>query len=63
MVTVANIDDSKAAYLLARILKELRSFVKVILADGGYRGEMIEAVKKSFGYIIQVFVLYISGGL
>ena len=56
MVTVANIHDSKAAYLLARMLKELLSSVKVILADGGYRGNVIEAVKKSFGYIIQVVV-------
>lgn len=28
--------------------------IKVILADGGYRGEMIAEVKKNFGYIIQV---------
>jgi putative transposase len=54
MVTVANIHDSKAAYLLMRILKELCSSVKVILADGGYRGEIIETVKKNFNYIIQV---------
>ncbi len=56
MVTVANVHDSKAAYLLAQMLKELCSSVKVILADGGYRGNVIEAVKKSFGYIIQVVV-------
>jgi len=56
MVTVANIHDSKAAYLLMRILKEMCSSVKVILADGGYRGEVIEMVKKSFGYIIEVVV-------
>lgn len=34
MVTIANIHDSKAAYLLMRVLKELCSGVKVILADG-----------------------------
>lgn len=28
--------------------------VKVILADGGYRGEIIELVKSTFGYIIQI---------
>jgi putative transposase len=56
MVTVASIHDSKAAYLLMRVLKELCTSVKVILADGGYRGEMIETVKKSFNYIIQVVV-------
>jgi putative transposase len=53
MVTVANIHDSKAAYLLMRILKELCSSVKVILADGGYRGGIIETVKKTFGYTIR----------
>jgi putative transposase len=56
MVTVASIHDGKAAYLLMRILKELCSSVKVILADGGYRGEIIETVKKSFGYAIEVVV-------
>ncbi|KAA6334778.1 hypothetical protein EZS27_016933, partial [termite gut metagenome] len=56
MVTVANVHDSKAAYLLMRVLKELGSSVKVILADGGYRGAIIETVKKVFGYAIQVVV-------
>jgi putative transposase len=55
-VTVANIHDSKAAYLLMRVLKELNSQVKVISADGGYRGEVIERVGKTFGYLIQVVV-------
>ena len=56
MVTVANIHDSKAAYLLMRVLKELCSGIKVILADGGYRGELIENVKNKFGYVIQVVI-------
>jgi putative transposase len=56
MVAAANIHDSKAAYLLMRILKELCSSVKVILADGGYRGGIIETVKKTFGYAIEVVV-------
>jgi putative transposase len=54
MVTIANVHDSKAAYLLMRVLKGLCSSVKVILADGGYRGEIIATVKKVFGYTIQV---------
>jgi hypothetical protein len=37
-----------------RVLKELGAAVKVILADGGYRGAIIEMVKKAFGYAIQV---------
>ena len=56
MVTIANIHDSKAAYLLMRMLREMCSSVKVILADGGYRGEVIENVKKTFNYIIEVVV-------
>ena len=41
MVTIANVHDSKAAYLLMRVLKEMCSSVKNILADGGYRGELV----------------------
>jgi transposase len=54
MVTVANIHDSKAVDLLMRTLCYFLSPVKVILADGGYRGEIIDAVKKKFGYLIKV---------
>jgi putative transposase len=54
MVTVAHIHDSKAVMLLMRVLKEMLCGIKVIIADGGYRGEIAEQVKKSFGYIIQV---------
>jgi putative transposase len=53
MVTVANIADCRAAYLLMRTLKELCSGVKIILADGGYRREVTETVRKAFGYAIQ----------
>lgn len=54
MVTMANIHDSKAVLLLMRVLKEMLCRIKIILADGGYRGEIIDQVKKRFGYIIQV---------
>ncbi|MDR1116439.1 MAG: transposase, partial [Tannerella sp.] len=56
MVTVANTADCKAACLLMRVLKELCSLVKAILADGGYREEVIETVKKVFGYAIKMEV-------
>ena len=46
----------QAAYLLMRVLKELCSGIKVILADGGYRGELIQNVKNKFGYVIQVVI-------
>ena len=58
MVTIANIYDGKAVCLLMRVLKELCSNVKVIFADNGYRGEVIDTVKKSFGYLIKV----VTGG-
>lgn len=54
MVTVANIHDSKATELLMRTLFYFLSPIKVILADGGYRGEIIEQVKKQFGYLIKI---------
>lgn len=54
MVTVANIHDSKAVFLLMRTLNYFLCPVKVILADGGYRGEIIEQIKNKFGYVIQV---------
>jgi putative transposase len=54
MITVAHIHDSKAVMLLMRVLKEMLCGIKVIIADGGYRGEIAEQVKKSFGYLIQV---------
>ena len=56
MATIANVHDNKAAYLLMRALKEMCSGVKVILAYGGYRGELINHVKKKFGYVIQVVI-------
>jgi transposase len=54
MVTVAHIHDSKAVMLLMRVLKEMLCSIKVIIADGGYRGEIADQVKKGFNYIIQV---------
>lgn len=54
MVTVANVHDSKAVLLLIRTLKYFLTSAKVILADGGYRGEIIDQVKNKFGYIIEV---------
>ena len=56
MVTIANVHDSKAAYLLMRVLKVMYSGIKVILADGGYRGELIDNIRKKFGYVIQVVI-------
>jgi putative transposase len=49
MVTIACVHDSKAAYLLARCLKELCCNIKVLLAYTGYRGEVSE--KKEYFWI------------
>lgn len=54
MVAVANVHDSKAVDFLMRTLAYFLSPVKIILADGGYRGEIIEQVKSKFGYLINV---------
>lgn len=54
MVTVAHIHDSKAAELLLRKLKETVWGIKLIVADGGYRGELIEKAKTVFNYVLQI---------
>ena len=54
MVCVANINDGKAALLLMRIIKEFLCSIKVILADGGYRGELADSVKQIYGYVIKI---------
>lgn len=54
IVTVANIHDWQAALQLMRVLKNLWSSVKVIIVDGGYRGEIIEQIRKNFGYLLQI---------
>lgn len=56
MVTVANIHDSKAAFLLMRVLKELCSSVKTIIAEGGYRGKLAKNMRDTFGYVLQLII-------
>ena len=56
LVTTACVHDGKAAYLLARCLKELGCNLKVILADAGYRGEVAGRIRKAFGYALEVIV-------
>ena len=54
MVTVAHIHDSQAVVWLMRVLQDSYASIKAVVADGGYRGEIIETVKVRFGYILQV---------
>ncbi len=54
MVTVASLHDSQAVMLLMCLLKDLLCKVQLIIADGGYRGEIAQRVKKTFGYVMQI---------
>jgi len=54
MVTVAHIHDSKAVIWLMRVLQDCYASIKVVLADGGYQGDVIETVKSRFGYLLQI---------
>jgi len=56
MITVANMHDSKAATLLMKVLKNLCSSVTTIIADGGYRGQLAENIRNTFGYVLQVVI-------
>jgi len=54
MVTVAHIHDSQAVQCLMRVFKDSYANIKTVIADGGYRGDIIEMVKKNFAYTLEV---------
>ena len=54
MATVAHIHDSKAVMLLMRVLQDCFHSIKVIIADGGYCGAIINEGKEKFGYLLQI---------
>ena len=54
MVTVAHIHDSQSVISLMRVLQDAFFSIKCILADGGYRGDIISDVFKRFGYKLQI---------
>ncbi len=56
IVTVANLHDSKAAETLIMNLKQVLVGIKLLVADGGYRGELAEKIKKQLGYILKVIM-------
>ena len=56
IVTVANLHDSKAAETLIINLKQVLVGIKLLVADGGYRGELAEKIKKQLGYILKVIM-------
>jgi len=54
VVHAANIHDSKGVELVFRRMKESFVGLKVVFADGGYRGQLIEWANSTFGYIIKI---------
>jgi putative transposase len=56
-VHAANIHDSKGAMSVIENLRYKYPRRVKIIADGGYRGELIEKVKSAFGWILEVVML------
>lgn len=54
MVHAANIHDSQAAYNVIEKLTHRFERLTKIFADGGYRGELIDRVKRAFGWVIDI---------
>lgn len=54
VVHAANEHDSKAALNVIAELKGRFSRLIKIIADGGYRGELIENTRKRFGWIVEI---------
>jgi putative transposase len=54
VIHAANIHDSKAAFHVIKKLRGRFPRLSKIIADGGYRGELIEQVKNAFGWILEV---------
>ena len=54
VVQAANLHEVNGVELVMRKLKEKFLSIKVLFADGGYRGEIIERVKNAFGYILRI---------
>ncbi len=52
----SHVHDGKPAELLVRTLKERLKGIKLLIADGGYQGELAEKIKTKFGYILQVIL-------
>ncbi|MDR2917286.1 MAG: hypothetical protein LBV74_21030 [Tannerella sp.] len=56
VVHSANIHGSKGAPFVLSELKHRFSRLVKIIADGGYRGELIDSTKKSFGWILEIIL-------
>ncbi len=53
-VHAANIHDSKAVKQLLKKVQGKLPRLKVIFADGGYRGKLIDWVKSTFGWTLEI---------
>ena len=56
VIHAANIHDSKGAVDVISNLKGRFPRLRKIVADGGYRGELIENVKKTFGWVLEILL-------
>lgn len=54
VVHAANHHDSKAAFKVIETLKYRFPRLVKIIADAGYRGQLIDKVKSSFGWVLQI---------
>lgn len=54
VIHAANVHDSKAAFSVIESLKGRFPRLSKIIADGGYRGELIQQVQKAFGWLLEV---------
>lgn len=54
LVHAANQHDSKAAYRVIEALRGKFPRLKKIFADGGYRGELVDWVEKTFHWIVEI---------
>lgn len=60
--TTANVHDTKGALLLLAILAASHPQIKKVLADRGYRGEIIELIRNTLGIDIEVTLSGTSKG-
>lgn len=60
--TTANIHDSKGGLMLLALLAASHPAIKKILADRGYRGDLIELVRNAFGMNVEITLSGSSDG-
>ena len=61
VVHAANIHDSKAAFEVIEKIKGAFFRLVKVMADGGYRGKLVEKVKQKLGYTLEIVLRTDSG--